>query len=66
MKAFNYEDIMIKQTMYIFSEEGLKFFGIDIKVKGTGSTEIIVLEAKNMFMDYTFLMEDNTYIHFKF
>lgn len=52
--------------MDIFAEEGLQFFGIDKKVKGTGSTEIVALEAKNMFMDYTFLMEDDTYIHFEF
>lgn len=52
--------------MDIFAEEGLKFFGIDKKVKDTGSTEIVVLEIKNMLMDYTFLMEDDTYIHFEF
>lgn len=52
--------------MDLFAEEGLKFFGIDKKVKESGSTEIVVLDAKNMFMDYTFLMEDDTYIHFEF
>lgn len=56
----------MKCAMDIFAEEGLQFFGIDKKVKGTGSTEIVALEAKNMFMDYTFLMEDDTYIHFEF
>ena len=45
-----------------FAEDGLKFFGIEKKVKEVAATEIIVLEAKNMFMDYTFLMEDDTYI----
>ena len=52
--------------MDIFAEEGLKFFGIDKKVKDTGTTEIVVLEIKNMLMDYTFLMEDDSYIHFEF
>lgn len=66
MKPINYEDMIMKHAMDIFAEEGLKFFGIDKKVKDTGSTEIVVLEIKNMFMDYTFLMEDNTYIHFEF
>ena len=32
-------------------KEGVKFFGIDKKVKEPGSTEIVVLDAKNMFMD---------------
>jgi hypothetical protein len=66
MKAINYEDMIMKRAMDIFAEEGLKFFGIDKKVKEAGSTEIVVLEVKNMFMDYTFLMEDDTYIHFEF
>ncbi|MBY6915752.1 MULTISPECIES: hypothetical protein [Clostridium] len=66
MRATNYEDMIMKRAMDIFAEDGLKFFGIDKKVKDTGSTEIVVLEIKNMFMDYTFLMEDDTYIHFEF
>ena len=52
--------------MDVFAEEGLKFFGIDKKVKDSSSTEIVVLEAKNLHMDYTFLMEDNSYIHIEF
>lgn len=31
-----------------------------------GPTELIVLETKNPHMDYTFLMEDDIYIHFEF
>jgi len=56
----------MKRVMDLFADEGLKFFGIDKKVKDSTSTEIIVLEAKNMLMDYTFLMEDDTFIHFEF
>ena len=66
MKSINYEDMIMKRAMDVFAEEGLKFFGIEKKVKEVSSTEIIVLEAKNMFMDYTFLMEDDTYIHIEF
>lgn len=66
MKPINYEDMIMKRAMDIFAEDGLRFFGIDKKVKDTGSTEIVVLEIKNMFMDYTFLMEDDSYIHFEF
>lgn len=42
--------------MDVFAEEGLKFFWIDKKVKDSSSTEIVVLEAKNLHMDYTFLV----------
>ena len=66
MKEINYEDMIMKRAMDLFAQEGLKFFGIDKKVKESGPTELVVLETKKMFMDYTFLMEDDTYIHFEF
>ncbi len=66
MTVANYEDLIMKRAMDLFAEEGLKFFGINKKVKEVAPTEIVVLETKNMFMDYTFLMEDDTYIHFEF
>ncbi|WP_330409807.1 hypothetical protein [Romboutsia maritimum] len=66
MKKPNYEDFIMKRAMDIFAEEGLKFFGIDKKVKISGPTELVVLDSKNMYMDYTFLMEDDSYIHFEF
>ncbi|MCY6354987.1 DUF4351 domain-containing protein [Clostridium sp. ZS2-4] len=66
MKSTHYEDLIMKRAMDLFAEEGLKFFGINKKVKELGPTELVVLETKNMFMDYTFLMEDDTFIHFEF
>lgn len=51
LKQKNYEDMIMKRAMDLFADEGLKFFGIDKKVKEPGSTEIVVLDAKNMFMD---------------
>lgn len=66
MKITNYEDLIMKRAMDLFAQEGLRFFGIDKEVKELGPTELVVLESKNMFMDYTFLMEDDTYIHFEF
>ncbi|MHC1748577.1 MAG: hypothetical protein AB9856_09375 [Cellulosilyticaceae bacterium] len=66
MKIINYEDLIMKRAMDLFAQEGLRFFGIDKEVKELGPTELVVLESKNMFMDYTFLMEDDTYIRFEF
>ena len=66
MKKTNYEDLIMKRAMDLFAEEGLKFFGIEKKVREVGPTELVILETKNMFMDYTFLMEDDTFIHFEF
>ena len=64
MRITNYEDLIMKRAMDVFAEDGLKFFGID--KKELGPTELVVLESKNLHMDYTFLMEDDTYIHFEF
>ena len=61
-----HEDLIMKKAMDVFAEEGLKFFGINQKVKDSSSTEIVVLEALNLHMDYTFLMEDDSYIHYEF
>ena len=61
-----HEDLIMKKAMDVFAEEGLKFFGINQKVKDSSSTEIVVLEALNLHMDYTFLMENDSYIHFEF
>ena len=36
-------DFRLKKAMDVFAEEGLKFFGIDKKVKDASSTEIVVL-----------------------
>ncbi|MPM32440.1 hypothetical protein SDC9_79002 [bioreactor metagenome] len=66
MKKPNYEDFIMKRAMDIFVDEGLKFFGIHKKVIENGPTELVVLDSKNMYMDYTFLMEDDSYIHFEF
>ena len=43
-----------ERAMDVFAEDGLKFFGIDKKVKELGPTELVVLESKNLHMDYTF------------
>ncbi|WP_138205608.1 DUF4351 domain-containing protein [Haloimpatiens lingqiaonensis] len=66
MKPTNYEDLIMKRAMDIFAEEGLKFFGINKRVKELGPTELVTLQTKNMFMEYTFLMEDDSFIHFEF
>lgn len=39
--------------MEVFCTDALKFFGIKEKVKEIGPTEIVVLETKNLHMDYT-------------
>jgi predicted transposase/invertase (TIGR01784 family) len=66
MSKIHYEDIIMKRAMDIFAESGLKFFGIYKKVKEVAPTELVTLDIHKNYMDYTFLMEDDTYIHFEF
>lgn len=52
--------------MKLFAKDGLEFFGIRTKVKEIGYTELIELKIEHLFMDFLFLMEDDTYRHFEF
>ena len=61
-----YEDAIMKRAWATFARDGLKLFGIDKKVKELGPTEIVTIEIRNKFMDYNYLMEDDTYSHFEF
>jgi hypothetical protein len=66
MKKIHYEDLIMKRAMDIFAQDGLKFFGIEKKVKEVAQTELVTLDINKKYMDYTFLMKDDTYIHFEF
>ena len=62
----HYEDLALKQAMTYFGNELLPFFGITQKVIAVLPTESIHLEAKQMYQDYNFLMEDGSIAHFEF
>ena len=64
MRITNYEDLIMKRAMDVFAEDGLKFFGIDKKVKELGPTELVVLESKNLHMDYTCCYICNLFIKY--
>jgi hypothetical protein len=49
-----------------FCRRGLKFFGIDKKVRDIGSTELLYLKLRTCLWITLFLMEDDSYIHFEF
>lgn len=50
MRITNYEDLIMKRAMDVFAEDGLKFFGIDKKVKELGPTELVVLEKVRTYI----------------
>lgn len=64
--ASNKEDIIMKRAITIFAEEAVAYFGEPKKVKEIAQTEQVILDMKDMRMDYVFLMEDDTYTHFEF
>ncbi len=64
--ASNKEDIIMKRAMTVFAEQAVAYFGEDKKVKEIAQTEQVILDMKDMRMDYVFLMEDDTYTHFEF
>lgn len=55
-----------KEAMEVFSKKGLEYFGINKKVKAIGNREPVQLDDKDIHMKYTFLLEDDTYVHFDF
>lgn len=55
-----------KKAMEVFSEKGLDYFGINKRIKAMGCKESIQLKENDMYMNYTFLLEDDTYVHFEF
>lgn len=56
----------MKKAMTLFVDGGLEFLGIYKKVKEIAPTEEVILEASALNMDYCFLMEDDSYLHFEF
>lgn len=56
----------MKRAMTLFAEQAVAYFGEAKKVKEIAQTEQVILDMKDMRMDYVFLMEDDTYTHFEF
>lgn len=65
-KVKNVEDAVMKSILDVFKEDALKFFGIDSKIITAARTELKDLQINTSFMDYTFLLDDGSFIHFEF
>ncbi|KYH34832.1 hypothetical protein CLTEP_11470 [Clostridium tepidiprofundi DSM 19306] len=65
-KMKNVEDAVMKSILDVFKEDALKFFGIDSKIITAARTELKDLQINTSFMDYTFLLDDGSFIHFEF
>lgn len=61
-----HEDKIMKKAMSTFRELCLEIFNIEGKIISSGPTESIELNIKDYASDYTFLLDNNTFIHFEF
>lgn len=60
------EDKVLKASAQFFADVLLPYFGIKGKVVAAAPTELIHLDMRKMLQDYTFVMEDGSWIHFEF
>lgn len=60
------EDMVMKTAAQFFGEEMLGFIGITKKVLRAAPTELIHLEARQMYEDFNYEMEDGSWYHFEF
>ncbi|AGK95980.1 DUF4351 domain-containing protein [Clostridium pasteurianum] len=65
-KIRNTEDAIMKSVMDVFREDALKFFGVKAKIVSSARTELKNLQITTAFMDYTFLLDDNSFVHLEF
>ncbi|PRR86665.1 DUF4351 domain-containing protein [Clostridium luticellarii] len=65
-KTKNIEDAIMKSILDVFKEDALKFFGIKSKIITAARTESKNLQIDTSFMDYTFLLDDNSFLHLEF
>ncbi|MBV4438624.1 DUF4351 domain-containing protein [Clostridium tyrobutyricum] len=65
-KIKNIEDAIMKSILDVFKEDALQFFGIKSKIITAARTELKNLQIDISFMDYTFLLDDNSFLHLEF
>lgn len=65
-KIKNIEDAIMKSILDVFKEDALQFFGIKSKIITAARTELKNLQIDTSFMDYTFLLDDNSFLHLEF
>lgn len=65
-KIKNIEDAVMKSVLDVFKEDALEFFGIKAKIITAARTELKNLQIDTSFMDYTFLLDDNSFLHLEF
>ena len=60
------EDLVLKSAAAYFGDELIHWLGIKEKALRPAPTEIVELEARHMYEDFLYEMENGTYYHFEF
>ena len=60
------EDVGFKSGMGYFGMEILPTLGVEEKVAGIAATEKVRVDARKMYEDFTYLMQNGQYYHFEF
>lgn len=66
MQITHHEDLVSKFAMQFFGAELLGYLGIHLKIRRIEPTEIVRLEAKQMYEDFNFQAEDGIWYHVEF
>ena len=62
----HHEDLALKTAAQYFGEELLPLLGITDHVRYVAPTEIVKLEAKQMYQDFNYISTDKLWIHLEF
>ena len=65
-RNLHHEDLALKTAAQYFGEELMPLLGITGKAKYVAPTELIKLEARQMYQDFNYVSADNTWIHLEF
>lgn len=60
------EDLAMKTAAQYFGEELLHYLGVEQKVAAIVPTETVHLEARKMFQDFNYELEDGMWLHLEF
>lgn len=63
---FHLEDLAMKTAAQYFGEELLYYLGVEQKAVAIVPTESVHLEARKMFQDFNYELEDGTWLHLEF
>lgn len=65
-QGLHHEDLALKTAAHYFGEELLPALGISGIVEYIAPTETVKLEARQMYQDFNYVMEDRSWSHLEF